>query len=161
MAPLPVRGPVDLNAAGKVRALAPTQPVEVPKQAILPLRKARPDSQLGEVTETGWEVADAAYDQHEVGLRRKDRWNGFQGQRAAHAALLAALRGGPAPFQSPESHLGEPALNYFMRFSAALGEYYRAHGERVGITRYAYNPGEDSPRARGGAGGFRRTFALE
>lgn len=112
----------------------------------------------------GWQAADEAYAHHEIGLRRKNRWSGFQGRRQGWANAptspgMLGPHGGAAPFRAPDKMLGEPALNYFMRFSAALNEYYRAHGERVGVSMYGFTagnePGSILRRAR-----FRRRFAL-
>ncbi len=148
-----------------------TAPREIQRNGVPSSRGTRADS-VSESTETvetdGWSASDEAYDHHEVAVRRRERWAGFEGRNRGWtpandetAPLLARARDhGPPPFQAPEQQLGEPALNYFMRFSAALNEFYRAHGERVGVSPYGDSPdairGALARRAR-----FRRGFALE
>ena len=129
------------------------------------------DQNAGETADTGetngWATSDAVYDRHEQGLQRRDRWAGFlqhrgwSGTMAETMPSARAMAFGPAPFQAPPKQLGEPPLNYFMRFSAALNEYYRSHGERVGVGPYgSYTEASPMPRSRRGRH-FRRTFSLE
>ena len=142
---------------------------EIPKNGVSPVRRDKAD-RSGEATETvettGWSATEEAYDRHEAGIRRKNRWGGFQGRQKgwaftnADTAPFMAHARGPAPFQAPPKQLGEPALNYFMRFSAQLNEFYRAHGERVGVSQYGSSPA-DTPSALARRGRFRRRFALE
>lgn len=143
----------------------PTLPLSLPKPVHTPAQRKGADRSKGEKTETveakGFEKAEEAYRHNDV-LRRKNGWQGFQGRkgREAYAALLEALNPGPKTFVAPENRLGEPTLNYFMRFSAALSEYYRKNGSKVGVSMYAFNPGDD-PKSALRRSSFRRRFMLE
>lgn len=136
--------------------LAPVIPLdrrEIPQNGVTPVRNPRSatspeDTQTAETLDEGWAAADELYGEHERGLSRKGRWSSFQGRsgrnwaQADTAPFAPVLRddSGPGRFKAPDKQLGEPALNYFMRFSASLNEYYRQHGARVGVSRYGQSP---------------------
>ena len=129
-------------------AMIVPQRVNQPK-ATPPAKRSRDDSSV-EVTSTvettGWSSTEQAYKKHEIGLRRKNRWSAFQGRQQPPGWANAPTQPGawqphgPLPFRSPDRMLGEPPVNYFMRFSAALNEYYRAHGDKVGVATYGFTP---------------------
>ncbi len=165
-----VDGVVPPNVAPSV------QPVGVPNPTVNPQSLPRTDS-TAESTETvettGWEAADETYDQHEVGLKRRQKWSGFSGSNrfglgtsdgseptAPYLAEHRAPQSGPGTFQAPPRQLGEPPLNYYMRFSAALNEYFRAYGEKVGVATYGFSPGNE-PSVLLRRGNLRRKFELE
>ncbi len=125
----------------------------------------RASTDVGDVTETletPWHAAEEAYDQSDAGRARKQRWSGFKGS-ADEETLPFRFGPGFAPpkgFKAPTRFFGEPAINYFMRFSALLHEFYRKHGEEVGVSMYGLSPG-DEPSSLLRRTRFRRRFNLE